>query len=184
MKLTIKEMTLVAMFTAFTSIGAFITIPIGEVPISLQTLFVLLSGLILGPKLAALSQLVYLVLGLIGLPIFTNLTGGLQAITRPSFGFILGFVFAAYFVGKIAHQKKESSTIYIWLASLVGTIIIYLFGLPYMYFILNTVMGKGLTFKNVFNIGCLIFLPGDLLKLTIASYAAEKTFKIIKFVDN
>ncbi|NLY84989.1 MAG: biotin transporter BioY, partial [Tissierellia bacterium] len=63
MKLTIREMTLVAMFAALTSIGAFISIPIGEVPITLQTLFVLLSGLILGPKLGALSQLIYLILG-------------------------------------------------------------------------------------------------------------------------
>ncbi|MCK9444791.1 MAG: biotin transporter BioY, partial [Tissierellaceae bacterium] len=60
MKLTTKEMTYVSLFAGLTAVGAFISIPLGEVPITLQTLFVLLSGLILGPKLGFLSQLVYL----------------------------------------------------------------------------------------------------------------------------
>lgn len=184
MKLTIREMTLVAMFAALTSIGAFISIPIGEVPITLQTLFVLLSGLILGPKLGALSQLIYLILGLIGLPIFAGFTGGLQSVTKPSFGFILGFMFSAYLAGKISHIKKETSAINIWLGSLVATITTYLFGLPYMYYILNIVLGKGLSFSTVLNMGCLIFLPGDVLKLVVASLIAIKTLPLIKTMDN
>jgi len=184
MKLTIRQMTLVAMFAALTSIGAFISIPLGEVPITLQTLFVLLSGLILGPKLGGLSQLIYLILGLIGLPIFAGFTGGLQTVMKPSFGFLIGFVFAAYLVGKIAYLKKESSALHIWLASLGGTIVTYLFGLPYMYYILNIVLGKGLSFSAVFNMGCLLFLPGDILKLIVASLVAIKSLPVIKIVDN
>ncbi len=184
MKLTIKEMTLAAMFAALTSIGAFISIPLGEIPVTLQSLFVLLSGLILGPKLGALSQLIYLILGLVGLPIFAGFTGGLQSIMKASFGFIIGFVFASYIVGKIAHLKKENSSLLIWLASLVGTIVTYLFGLPYMYYILNTVLGKGLSFNAIFNMGFLLFLPGDILKLIVASLVAVKALPILKNVDN
>ena len=179
MKLSTKEITLVSLFTALTAVGAFLNIPIGEVPITLQTLFVILSGLILGPKLAALSQIVYLVLGLIGLPIFTGFTGGIQSVMKPSFGFIIGFIFAAYIVGKISDFEEEISSIKIWIASLAGTIVIYLFGLPYMYYILNMVMAKGLSFNAILNLGCILFLPGDILKLIVASLVATKTLPVL-----
>ena len=178
-KLSTRQMTLVAMFTGLTTVGAFISIPLGEVPITLQTLFVILSGLILGPKLGALSQIVYIFLGLVGVPIFAEFTGGVQAIMKPSFGFIIGFIFAAYIVGKIAHSGEKVSSKNIWIASLVGIIVIYLFGLPYMYYILNIVMAKGLSFNTIMKIGCLIFLPGDFLKLIVASVVAAKTLPIL-----
>ncbi len=95
-----KNITLVALFTALTAIGAFISIPLGPVPITLQSFFVILSGILLGPKLGALSQVLYIFLGLIGIPIFSGFSGGLQHILKPSFGFIIGFVFAAYIAGK------------------------------------------------------------------------------------
>lgn len=179
MKLSTKEMTLVAMFTGLTAIGAFISIPVGPVPITLQTLFVILSGLILGPKLGALSQIVYIILGLVGVPIFAGFTGGLQSIMKPSFGFVIGFVFAAYIVGKIAHKEATISTNNIWIASLVGTIVIYSFGLPYMYYMLNIVMAKGFSFIVVLRMGCLLFLPGDLAKFILASMVAIKTLPIL-----
>lgn len=178
MKLSIKDMTLVAMFSGLTAIGAFISIPIGEVPISLQSLFVILSGLILGSKLGALSQILYLLLGLIGVPIFANFTGGLQSILKPSFGFIIGFIFASYASGKIAEINNNHKCI--WLASFIGTIIIYLFGLPYMYYIFNIVMAKGLSFINIITIGCLVFLPGDILKAVVSSIVASHTLPILR----
>ena len=179
MKISTKEMTLVAMFTGLTAIGAGISIPLGDVPITMQTLFVILSGLILGGRLAALSQIIYITLGLIGIPIFANFTGGFQAVMKPSFGFIIGFIFAAYIVGRIAHSERKISKKRIWIASIVGTGVIYLFGLPYMYYILNVVMAKGLSFGNVVNIGCILFLPGDILKLAVASLVAAKILPLL-----
>lgn len=179
MKLSTREMALVAMFTGLTAMGAFISIPIGPVPITLQTLFVILSGLILGPKLGALSQIVYIILGLVGIPIFAGFTGGLQSVMKPSFGFAIGFIFAAYVVGKIVHLEEKVSTRNIWIASLVGTVVIYLFGLPYMYYILNVIMAKGLSFVAIVKIGCLLFLPGDLAKFILASVVAIKTLPIL-----
>ena len=73
MKISAKELSLISMFTALTAIGAFISFPVGPVPITLQSLFVILSGLVLGSKLGALSQLVYILLGLVGIPIFAGL---------------------------------------------------------------------------------------------------------------
>lgn len=173
MKLTTKEMTYVSLFAGLTAVGAFISIPLGDVPITLQTMFVLLSGLILGPKLGFLSQLVYLALGLTGIPIFAGFTGGLQSVFMPSFGFILGFVVAAFVVGKISHLGKNRPSM-IWISTIVGSLIIYLLGLPYMYYILNNVMARGLSFGAVVKMGCLLFLPGDTLKLIIASIVAIK----------
>lgn len=178
MKLTIKEMALVSMFTALTAGGAIISIPIGPLPITLQTLFVLLSGMVLGPILGPLSQIVYIALALIGIPIFTGFSGGLQILLKPSFGFAIGFIFAAYIVGKITFNHTSLKKM--WLASLLASIVIYLFGLPYMYFILNTIMEMNLSFSHVFKIGCLLFIPGDLAKLLLANLVARKTIPLLK----
>ncbi len=179
MKISTKEMVLIAMFTGLTAIGASISIPLGEVPITMQSLFVILSGLILGPKLGALSQIIYISLGLIGLPIFAGFTGGPQSIMKASFGFVIGFVFTAYIVGKIAHSEKGLNKKKIWIASLVGTITMYIIGLPYMYYMLNIVMAKGFSFNAIIKMGCILFLPGDFLKLIIASVVAIKTIPIL-----
>ncbi|MBU5439933.1 biotin transporter BioY [Tissierella sp. MSJ-40] len=179
MKISTKEMTLVALFTGLTAIGAFVNIPLGEVPITLQTLFVILSGLILGPKLGAFSQIVYITLGLIGVPILAGLTGGPQTILKPSFGFLIGFIFASYIVGKICNIEKGIDNKRIWLAVFIGTIVIYLFGLPYMYLILNKLMGKNLPLSIIIKTGCILFLPGDILKALISSIVAIKTLPIL-----
>lgn len=177
MKISTKELSLVAMFASLTALGAFISFPIGPVPITLQSFFVILSGIILGGKLGALSQIVYVALGLVGIPIFAGFTGGLQTIIKPSFGFIIGFIFASFIVGKISNYKKSPSSKRIFLACLAGTITIYFFGLPYMYYILNIFMGKTFTFIQVFNLGCLLFLPGDLVKLILAWIIGTKILK-------
>lgn len=179
MKISTKEIALVAMFTGLTAMGAFISIPLGEVPITMQSLFVILSGLILGGKLGALSQIVYIILGLIGVPIFAGFSGGLQTVMKPSFGFIIGFVFTSYIVGKIPHSDNSLNKKKIWIASFIGTITMYLIGLPYMYYILNIVMAKTLTFSAIMKMGCILFLPGDFLKFIIASIVAIKTLPII-----
>jgi biotin transport system substrate-specific component len=215
MKISIKDMALISLFTGLTAIGAFISLPIGPVPITMQTLFVLLGGIILGPKLGALSQIIYIILGLVGVPIFAGFSGGLQTILKPSFGFLLGFIFAAYVVGKILEDnsqfKKDSSqlaygtpklspaehnklTIYssqlekdkkifsigkILSATIVGTLVIYIFGLPYMYFILNNVMNLGLSVGAVIKMGSLLFLPGDIVKIITSTFVGAKILPII-----
>lgn len=178
MKISIRDMALVSLFTALTAISAFISLPLGPVAITMQSLFVLLSGLILGPKLGALSQVIYIILGLIGLPIFSGFTGGLQSFLKPSFGFIIGFVFAAYIVGKISDSKNGLSLKRIVLATLTGSLVIYIFGLPYMYYILNIVMGQSLSFKAIFNMGFLLFLPGDFIKLILSSILGKKLLAV------
>jgi biotin transport system substrate-specific component len=184
MKLSTKNMVLVAMFTALTAVGAFLSIPLGNVPISLQSLFTIMSGLMLGSKLGSLSQLVYVLLGLCGVRIFANFSGGLESIVSPSFGYLIGFIFASYIVGEISHAKKELNFKRVFLASIAGTFVIYLFGIPYMYLILNKVMAQSISFISALKAGCLIFLPGDFLKAIVASYVSFKVLSRVKVVEN
>ena len=179
MKISAKEISMISMFTSLTAIGAFISFPLGPVPITLQSLFVILSGIVLGPRLGALSQVVYIMLGLIGIPIFGGFTGGIQSILSPSFGFIIGFIFASFITGLIMESKVIKSHKRIWLAAFSGSITIYIFGLPYMYYILNGVLGQNLSFIEVFKLGCLLFLPGDSIKFIIASLVGLKLLKSI-----
>ncbi|NLY76921.1 MAG: biotin transporter BioY [Tissierellia bacterium] len=177
MKVKTKEMILVSLFTSLTAIGAFLSIPLGEVPITLQSMFSLLSGMLLGPKLGSLSQGLYILLGLLGVRIFSNFSGGPQHIFKPSFGFLIGFIIASYVVGKMTYKRASLGFKRIFIASLLGTFIIYLIGIPYMYFIFNYVVGKELGLLTVLKIGCLIFIPGDIIKAIVASFVASKLAK-------
>lgn len=183
MKISTKDMILVSLFTALTAIGAFLSIPVGPVPISLQTMFVLLSGIILGPKLAPLSQTVYIILGLVGLKIFAGFKGGPQMIFSPTFGFLLGFILASFLVGMIIHNYKKLNFKNTLIASLIGSIIIYIIGIPYMYIILNKVMNTPITFIQALKTGCLIFLPGDILKSILASFIGVNVVSRLKLAN-
>ncbi len=173
-----KDLTTVSIFTALTAIGAFISFPLGPVPVTLQTFFVLLCGLILKPKQAFLSQLLYMIIGLVGIPIFAGFKGGPQQIFSLTFGFVTGFILAAFIVS-IIFNKLSFSKFAIIISVLIGTLIIYLVGLSHMYFIFNFVMGSPMTFFQVFKVGCLTFLPGDLLKAILVSIIAYKLIPIV-----
>jgi len=92
-----KKMILASFFTVLTAIGAFIRIPLPFVPIVLQGLFVILSGMVLGSKWGAISQLAYVTVGIAGLPVFTG-GGGIGYVLHPTFGYLIGFIFASYTV--------------------------------------------------------------------------------------
>ncbi len=175
-KLSTKDITQIGMFAALTAIGAFISIPVGPVPITLQSFFVLLSGVVLGSRKAMYSQISYILLGLAGLPIFSNFTGGIQAIFKPSFGFLLGYIIVAYLVGKTTETKSNSVKI-LSISIFLGTVILYFIGIPYMYYILNIMLDKNLSFIQILNMGMLMFIPGDTIKGIIAIYIGKKLKK-------
>lgn len=168
-----KDLAHVGIFTALTALGAFISIPIGPVPITLQSLFVILSGLILGSKKAAYSQITYLLLGLMGFPIFSGFSGGLQHVIKPSFGFIIGYIGAAYITGKLTEGRALTYR-NLTLAVLIGSLVIYGLGLPYMYYILNIMLKSNFTTYKILQLGMLAFIPGDLLKALIIIFSAKK----------
>ena len=106
--LTIRKMTFCAIFTALIAVGAFIKIPVPPIPFTLQTMFVVLAGLMLGGNMGGISALLYMILGLIGIPIFTG-GGGIGYVLKPTFGYIIGFCVGAYAIGKISYKNFRGS---------------------------------------------------------------------------
>lgn len=158
----IRTMTRVALFAALTAVGAFIRIPLGYSSITLQTFFTAMAGCVLGPWYGALSQLVYVALGLVGLPIFTQ-GGGIGYLVQPTCGFLIGLIPAAWVIGRIAGRKPEPKQIVP--ACLLGYGVLYAIGVPYMALILNTFLGKGMGFSAIMWAGMIPFLPGDMIKI-------------------
>ena len=103
----VKELVLFSLFTALTAIGAFIRVPVPLCPFTLQLLFTTLSGLILGSRKGAASVAVYVVLGLSGVPVFTQ-GGGPGYIFQPTFGYLLGFIAGAWLTGKLSEHMEKT----------------------------------------------------------------------------
>lgn len=171
-----RRMMLAALFASLTAVGAFIRIPIPPVPFTLQTLFVFISAGLLGPILGAMSQCLYLAVGLIGLPVFSG-GGGIGYFATPTFGYLLGFPVSALVMGILVRryiqkpqvQKNRGSRfefvrfIYIYAA---GSIVISVFGLTYLFFYEKIVIGS---FNSNFWAGFLIFIPTDIVKIGAAA---------------
>ena len=138
-KSKVKNMALCALFTALTAVGAFIRIPVPVVPFTLQFLFTMLAGLLLGGKLGAVSVGLYAFLGLAGLPIFAE-GGGLWYFLKPSFGYIIGFVIGSYVTGKMTEKPEGLTMGRILAANFTGLAIVYGAGMVYYYVICNYVI--------------------------------------------
>jgi biotin transport system substrate-specific component len=145
-KLRAIDLTYGAVFVCLMSIGAnitvwfpFLAVPIGgaSVPLSLQTFFSILAGLMLGRKLGTIAIITYIFIGFAGVPVFAGLSGGPMAFVSPTGGFILSFIFIAYVTGWMSdNMKKESFTRYLG-AAVIGLILNYGIGVSYMYAAMN-----------------------------------------------
>ena len=161
-----RKLVYTALFAALTAAGAFLKIPLGVSSITLQFLFTAMAGVLLGTGGGALSQAVYVALGLLGLPILTA-GGGFGYVLQPTFGFLLGLIPAAAVIG--AMTRRSSSPVRIALACVVGLAVLYAIGVPYMALILNGYMGKGMSVSGLLWAGMLPFLPGDAIKIVITA---------------
>jgi biotin transport system substrate-specific component len=146
----------VSLFTALTALGAFVRVPLPftPVPLTLQVFFVLLSAMVLGQK-AVLSQALYIILGLAGLPVFAGAAGGFAHLSGPTGGYILGFAAAAWTINRLKGTGALRNT----LALLAGIAVIYLLG--------SVQLGLWLRLSPVktIQLGVMPFILGDLLKL-------------------
>lgn len=135
-KFRTKDLVLVAMFAALMAIGANVTsfLVIGSVPVTMQALFSILAGVLLGRRLGALSMIIYIIIGLIGFPVFAQFKGGLGQFISPTFGFLLSFILVAYVTGFIIEKSKRKSLSTFAIACFIGLIISYVVGTNYMYF--------------------------------------------------
>jgi biotin transport system substrate-specific component len=165
---SLRRMVYAAMFGAMTAIGAFIVIPLQPVPISLQSLFCGLAGILLGGYTGALSQVVYVLLGIIGLPVFAGGKAGLGTLFGPTGGYLIGFIIAAFVIGKMVEVRREPGLIWMGLALVVGNLVIYALGVLQLSFVADISLIKSLM------VGVIPFLPGDLLKLAAAAMIGLK----------
>lgn len=179
MNLKTRDLTMIAMFASLTAVGAFIKIPLPIVPFTLQYFFCALGAMILGSKKGALSQSLYVLMGLIGIPIFTQ-GGGIQYIFNLTFGYLIGFILGAFVIGKITENTKKITNIKILIACILGLIIIYLFGVIHMYIIYNFYLGQVMGIWKIINIGILAFLPGDLILSLMISIVGVKVIPVLR----
>lgn len=156
-----RRMILCALFSALIAVGAFIQIPVPFMDyFTLQFLFVILAGMLLGSKLGAASVAVYVAVGLAGFPVFAA-GGGIQYIFRPSFGYLLGFIAAAFVTGLLCEQRDARRFPQFLTAAFIGMAVTYAIGFLYKYFILNFYLGQSTPFAVVLLSAFPLDIPGD-----------------------
>lgn len=170
-----------ALFAALTAVGAMIPIPVGPVPFTMQTFFVLLSGMVLGPAWGAVSQLVYLLLGLAGLPIFAGFSGGLGIVFSPTFGYLLGFPLAAAAAGRIT-ARGGGKLRGLLLGGACGVIVYSATGVAYAAVIFQTVMEMSGAQAQAAAAGLALFLPADAVKAAVAALVGRRLLTIINTI--
>ncbi|MFT8704446.1 biotin transporter BioY [Bifidobacterium aquikefiricola] len=165
-----KSLAKVAVFAAVISAMSFVRIAVGPVPITLENLGIMLTGVVLGPWLGALSVILLLALTALGLPLLGG-TGGLADFVGPASGYLLGFVIGAFVIGLIAHSGKKLSAWKTALACLAGGMLIpYIFGIPVTALVINQPLQTAAY-------SALIFIPGDIVKIIVATLISSALWK-------
>ena len=167
-KISTQDMVLCGVFTTLIAVGAFIKVPIPVVPFTLQFLFTMLAGLLLGGRKGALSVGVYILLGLVGLPVFAE-GGGFWYILKPSFGYLLGFMLAAYVTGRMVERKGRLTTGWVMAVNFLGLFIVYASGMIYYYVICNYVIDTPIAIGPLFLYCFVLAVPGDICLCILAA---------------
>lgn len=173
----LKSMVLMALFAALTCVLAPLSVPIGPVPISLTNLVIYFSVYVLGWQRATITYIVYLLLGLVGLPVFSGFEGGIGKLAGPTGGYLIGFIFMAIVCGlfvKIKEDQKIVNLVVGIAGMILGTAIAYAFGTAWFCFSTGTGLVAALAL-------CVFpFILGDLIKIVIAALVAPPLAKQIK----
>ncbi|MFH1985598.1 MAG: biotin transporter BioY [Pseudomonadota bacterium] len=168
----IRSMVYTALMAAFIAIGAFVAIPIGPVPIVLQNLFVLLAGLLLGPRWGAASVGLYLLAGACGLPVFAGATGGLGRFMGPTGGYLISYLPAVILVGAVSDAGRGK-----WVLELIGliaaSVLIYAIGVPWLKWVTGMPLGKAIA------VGVIPFVLGDALKIAAVLSIAKAVRPVV-----
>ncbi|MBQ9931768.1 MAG: biotin transporter BioY [Firmicutes bacterium] len=173
-----RTLILCALFAALICVGAFIRIPTPLMSFTLQLTVVLLAGVLLGPRVGALSCLVYLVLGLAGLPVFAE-GGGIGYVLRPSFGYILAFGLGAWVTGRIARKTPDPSMKRLLFAHFAGMLLIYLVGIVYMFLISHIYLGTDMGVRALLLYGFAFTAPGDAALCVASAFLAKRLLPVL-----
>ncbi|MCI6926035.1 MAG: biotin transporter BioY [Butyricicoccus porcorum] len=161
-KTNVREMALIAVMAAVTCVLGPLSVPIGVVPISFTNLAVYLAIYVLGCKRGTISYIVYLLIGLVGVPVFSSFTGGVGKLFGPTGGYLIGFIFMALICGWFI-DKFDCKLVPSFVGMVLGTIVCYVFGTVWLAY------QAGMSFYAALAAGVLPFIIGDLVKMVIAA---------------
>lgn len=178
----VSSVALVLGGTALVSFLAQVSVPLWPVPVTGQTLAVVIVGASLGARRGAASLALYLVLGLAGLPIFADFTGGPLSVLKPSFGFIIGFIAAAWVVGWLAERTWDRRFGFALLGFGLASLIPFAFGLPYLAVVLGS-LGLPNSPAAVIAAGFTPFVIGGIAKALIAAIVLPIAWRAVRAVD-
>lgn len=170
----VRQVGLVIGFSLLTALSAQVVIPIGAVPITGQTFAVLLTGALLGSRLGAITMIVYLVEGAIGLPFFFGGQGGILHLMGPTGGYLIAFPAAAYITGAFAEHEWDRRFLTAAAAMAIGSVVIMLSG--WLWFSLVMKTSPAITIFDT----VLKFIPGDIIKISLAAAALPSGWKLLK----
>lgn len=153
-----KHLVFAALFTAMIAVGAQIRVPLGPIPFTLQVPMVLLAGLLLGRQLGLVSVTAYICIGLIGIPVFAG-SGGLGSLVSPSFGFVLGFIPGVVITAMGGNEQPIRMVTF----TLLGMGAIFICGVFYFSFIMNTVIGTPMSLVEILMAAVVPFLIKDII---------------------
>jgi biotin transport system substrate-specific component len=176
----------VALVTAGAAVVALLAqaeIPLWPVPITGQTLGVIVVGAALGARRGGAALLAYLGAGLAGLPVFAGFTGSLAAVAKPSFGFVIGFVFAAFVAGWVAERAWDRRPGLAFLGFAAASVVPFLIGVPYLAYILNVVQGAGLGLGAILAVGVMPFIVGGVVKAALAAAVIPAAWAVVRKAD-
>jgi biotin transport system substrate-specific component len=177
------DAALVLAGAAVVALLAQIEIPLWPVPITGQTLGVIVVGAALGSRRGAAALTTYMLVGLAGLPVFAGFTGTMAAVGKPSFGFVIGFIFSAFVAGWFAERAWDRRPALAFVGFALASVVPFLFGIPYMAFILNVVMGLDLSFVEILEAGLLPFIVGGLIKAGLAAAIIPGAWALVRKAD-
>ena len=166
-------MVFVAMFAALIAVCSIISIPVGQVPVTLQTFAVCLSAAMLGWKRGTLSVLIYILLGAVGVPVFAGLKGGFGVLAGPTGGYIVGFLLTAFVIG-LAAEKWERRALPLVIAMMIGVLLCYTAGTIWFMLITKMHLGESLLL-------CVVpFLLPDAVKIAAAVLLSNRLSKVVR----
>ena len=171
-KIPLRKITVIAQFAALTAICSWLQIPAIPIPFTMQTFAVFLSVYVLGMEKGFLSVLVYILLGVTGLPVFSRFQGGIGVIAGPTGGYIVGFLFTAITTGALLRLCREKP-VPVCLSMLSGLLVCYVFGTVWL-IIMSKVTGGDLTLGSALEAAVLPFIIPDAVKILLAYLVGRK----------
>lgn len=177
--MTTKRLIRISYFTLLTIVGGLIKIQAGPVAFTMQTLFVILSGFVLGARDGFFSQFAYMFIGFVGVPIFTQ-GGGPQYIFQPSFGYIIAFSMGSFVAGFVMSRFRTINNWKIWFSGIMGLIPVYIIGMAYQVMILVCVNGLTFTAAVLTLVNILIYWAIDIVMIFIVSLLYPRVMSMMK----